>query len=34
MWGVAMGSIKENRKEIKKVEFEKVFEWGEVKVES
>lgn len=29
-----MGSIKENRKEIKKVEFEKVFEWGQVKVES
>lgn len=29
-----MGNVKENMKQIKKVEFEKVFEWSEVKVES
>lgn len=33
-WGSGMGNVKENMKQIKKVEFEKVFEWSEVKVES
>lgn len=32
-WGLGMGNVKENMKQIK-VEFEKVFERGKVKVES